>query len=69
MKLNNYLINLFTIFNEVSNETNEGFDYLTTPRIIAYVSLALAIIFLLIILIRYLIIRKKSNKEDNSNKN
>ncbi len=69
MKLNNYLINLFTIFNEVSNETNEGFDYLTTPRIIAYVSLALAIIFLLIILIRYLIIRKKSNNEDNSNKN
>lgn len=69
MKLNNYLINLFTIFNEVSNETNEGFDYLTTPRIIAYVSLALAIIFLLIILIRYLIIRKKSKNEDNSNKN
>ena len=69
MKLNNYLINLFTIFNEVSNETNEGFDYLTTPRIIAYVSLALAVIFLLIILIRYLIIRKKSNNEDNSNKN
>ena len=60
MKLNNYLINLFTIFNEVSNETNEVFDYLTTPRIIAYVSLALAVIFLLIILIRYLIIRKKS---------
>lgn len=69
MKLNNYLINLFTIFNEVSNETNEGFDYLTTPRIIAYVSLALAVIFLLIILIRYLIIRKKSKNEDNSNKN
>lgn len=69
MKLNNYLINLFTIFNEVSNETNEGFDYLTTPRIIAYVSLALAIIFLLIILIRYLIKRKKSKNEDNSNKN
>lgn len=58
MKLKIILMNLINIFNEV----NESFDYLSIPRILAYITLVLALIFLLIILLRYLI---KKNKNKN----
>ena len=53
------LINLLN--EEVVQE--ETFDFLSVPRIIAYVTLGIAVICLLVILIRYLVKRKKEKKE------
>lgn len=53
------LINLLN--EEVVQE--EPFDFLSVPRIIAYVTLGIAVICLLVILIRYLVKRKKEKKE------
>lgn len=53
------LINLLK--EEVVQE--ELFDFLSVPRIIAYVTLGIAAICLLVILIRYLVKRKKEKKE------
>lgn len=53
------LINLLN--EEVVQE--EPFDFLSIPRIIAYVTLGIAVICLLVILIRYLVKRKKEKKE------
>ena len=60
MKLN--LMSLINLLNEevVQEET---FDFLSVPRIIAYVTLGIAVICLLVILIRYLVKRKKEKKE------
>ncbi len=55
MKMNLIKINNLFIF-------NDQFDYFSIPRILAYITFVLAIIFLLIILIRYLI-KKHKDKE------
>lgn len=60
MKLN--LMNLINILNEEVVQ-NEPFDFLSVPRIIAYVTFGIAVICLLVILIRYLVKRKKEKKE------
>ena len=60
MKLN--LMSLINILNEEVVQ-NEPFDFLSVPRIIAYVTLGIAVICLLVILIRYLVKRKKEKKE------
>lgn len=60
MKLN--LMNLINILNEEVVQ-EEPFDFLSVPRIIAYVTLWIAVICLLVILIRYLVKRKKEEKE------
>lgn len=60
MKLN--LISLINLLNEEVVQ-EEPFDFLSVPRIIAYVTLGIAVICLLVILIRYLVKRKKEKKE------
>ena len=59
MKLS--LMNLINILNEEVVQ-NEPFDFLSVPRIIAYATLGVAIICLLVILIRYLVKRNKEKK-------
>ena len=60
MKLN--LMSLINLLNEEVVQ-EEPFDFLSIPRIIAYVTLGIAVICLLVILIRYLVKRKKEKKE------
>ncbi len=60
MKLN--LMNLINILNEEVVQ-EEPFDFLSVPRIIAYVTLGIAVICLLVILIRYLVKRNKEKIE------
>lgn len=60
MKLS--LMSLINLLNEEVVQ-EEPFDFLSVPRIIAYVTLGIAIICLLIILIRYLVKRNKEKKE------
>lgn len=60
MKLN--LMSLINLLNEEVVQ-EELFDFLSVPRIIAYVTLGIAAICLLVILIRYLVKRKKEKKE------
>ncbi len=60
MKLN--LMSLINLLNEEVVQ-EEPFDFLSVPRIIAYVTLGIAVICLLVILIRYLVKRKKEKKE------
>ena len=60
MKLN--LMSLINLLNEEAVQ-NEPFDFLSVPRIIAYVTLGIAVICLLVILIRYFVKRKKEKKE------
>ena len=60
MKLN--LMSLINLLNEEVVQ-EEPFDFLSVPRIIAYVTLGIAVICLLFILIRYLVKRKKEKKE------
>lgn len=59
MKLN--LISLINLLNEEVVQ-EEPFDFLSVPRIIAYVTLGIAVICLLVILIRYLVKRNKEKK-------
>ncbi len=68
MKLKIILMNLINIFLEVNDNNNGGFDYFSIPRILAYITLGLALIFLLIILLRYLIKKKKSKINNDENK-
>ena len=68
MKLKTILMNLINIFLEVNDNNDGGFDYFSLPRILAYITLALALIFLLIILLRYLIKKKKSKINNDENK-
>lgn len=60
MKLN--LMSLINLLNEEVVQ-EEPFDFLSVPRIIAYVTLGIAVICLLVILIRYIVKRKKEKKE------
>lgn len=60
MKLN--LMSLINLLNEEVVQ-EEPFDFLSVLRIIAYVTLGIAVIYLLVILIRYLVKRKKEKKE------
>lgn len=60
MKLN--LMSLINLLNEEVVQ-EEPFDFLSVPRIIAYVTLGIAVICLLVILIRYLVKRNKEKKE------
>lgn len=60
MKLN--LMSLINLLNEEVVQ-EELFDFLSVPRIIAYVTLGIAVTCLLVILIRYLVKRKKEKKE------
>lgn len=59
MKLN--LMSLINLLNEEVVQ-EEPFDFLSVPRIIAYVTLGIAVICLLVILIRYLVKRNKEKK-------
>ena len=68
MKLKIILMNLINIFLEVNDNNNGGFDYFSIPRILAYITLGLALIFLLIILLRYLIKKKKRKINNDENK-
>ena len=63
MKLN--LMNLINILNQEVVQ-NEPFDFLSVPRIIAYVTLGIAVICLLVILIRYLVKRKKREERNKT---
>lgn len=47
------------------NETQEGFDFFSTPRIIAYVALGIALICVTIILIKYFVVDRHKKVELN----
>ena len=68
MTLKIIIMNLINIFLDVNDNNNGGFEYFSLPRILAYITLALALIFLLIILLRYLIKKKKSKINNDENK-